>query len=55
MLYTASVGAALTLLNFLLSNFELAPKIVPVMNLLLAGAYSGILLFTYLVFTRTRT
>jgi len=54
LLHTVSVGAALTLLYFLLSNPELAPKIAPAMNLFLAGAYLGILLFTYLVFTRTR-
>jgi len=54
LLHTVCVGVALTLLYFLLSNSELAPKIAPVMNLLLGGAYLGILLFTYLVFTRTR-
>jgi hypothetical protein len=54
LLHTVCVGVALTLLYFLLSNFELAPRIAPVMNLFLAGAYLGILLFAYLVFTRTR-
>lgn len=54
LLHTVCVGVALTLLYFLLSNSELAPKIAPVMNLLLGGAYLGILLFTYLVFTRAR-
>ena len=54
LLHTVSVGVALTLLYFLLSNYDLAPKIAPVMNIFLAGAYSGILLFAYLVFTRTR-
>jgi len=53
-LHTGCVAAALTLLYFLLTNSELAPKIAPVMNMLLGGAYLGILLFTYLVFTRTR-
>lgn len=53
-LHTVSVAVALTLLYFLLSNFELAPKIGPVMDIFLMGAYAGILLFAYLVFTRTK-
>ncbi len=54
LLHTVCVGIALTLLYFLLSNFELAAKIAPVMNWFLMGAYAGVLLFAYLVFTRTR-
>jgi len=54
LLHTVCVGSALSLLFFLLSNPALAPKIAPIMNLFLAGAYLGILLFAYLVFTRTR-
>jgi hypothetical protein len=54
LLHTVCVGVALTLLYFLLTNPELGAKIAPVMNLFLGGAYAGILLFTYLVFTRTR-
>lgn len=54
LLHTISVGAALTLLYFLLTKPELGPKIGPVMNMLLGGTYIGILLFTYLVFTRAK-
>jgi len=54
LLHTVSVAVALTLLYFLLSNSELAPKIAPVMNMVLMGAYAGVLLFAYLFFTRTR-
>lgn len=54
LLHTSSVGVALTLLYVLLSNNDLAPKVGPVMDIFLVGAYSGILLFAYLVFARTR-
>jgi cbb3-type cytochrome oxidase subunit 1 len=54
LLHTVSVGVALTMLYFLLTSPELGPKIGPPMNAFLGGAYLGILLFTYLVFTRTR-
>ena len=53
-LHTISVASALTLLYFLLTNPDLGPKIGPVMNMFLGGAYLGILLFAYLVFTRAR-
>jgi len=54
LLHTLSVAASLTLLYFLLSNAELAPKIAPIMNYLLMGAYAGVFLFVYLFFTRTK-
>lgn len=53
-LHTVSVASALTLLYFLSTNPSLGPKIGPVMDIFLVGAYAGILLFTYLVFTRAR-
>ena len=54
LLHTVCVGLSMTLLYFLLTSPELGPKIGPVMNLFLGGAYAGILLFAYLVLTRTR-
>lgn len=54
LIHTVCVGVALTLLYFLLTRPELGPKIGPVMNSFLGGAYLGILLFTYLVFARAR-
>jgi hypothetical protein len=54
LLHTLSVATALTLLYFLLSNFDLAPKIAPVMNMILMGTYAGVILFAYLFFSRTR-
>ncbi|MGA9575812.1 MAG: hypothetical protein WBS20_17860 [Lysobacterales bacterium] len=54
LLHTICVGSSLFLLYFLLTRPELGPKIGPVMNLFLAGAYAGILLFAYLVFTRAK-
>ena len=54
LLHTVCVGVALFLLYFLLTSPELGPKIGPVMNLFLGGAYLGILLFAYLVLTRTK-
>jgi len=53
-LHTISVAIALTLLYFLLIHPDLGAKIGPVMNIFLGGAYLGILLFAYLVFTRAR-
>ena len=54
LLHTVSVAVSLTLLYFLLTNTDLAPRIGPIMNYLLMGAYAGVLLFTYLFFTRTK-
>jgi len=54
LLHTVSVAVALTLLYFLLSDYELAPKIAPAMNMILMGTYAGVILFAYLFFTRAR-
>ncbi len=54
LLHTISVAGGLTLLYFLLSNMELAPKIGPVMDMTVAGTVVGVILFSYLFFTRTR-
>lgn len=54
LLHTVSVATALTLLYFLLSNYDLAPKIAPAMNTILMGTYAGVILFAYLFFTRTK-
>jgi len=54
LLHTVTVALSLALLYFLLSDMELAPKIGPVMDMLLVGTYAGVLLFAYLFFTRTK-
>ena len=54
LLHTVTVALSLALLYFLLTDMELAPKIGPVMDMLLVGTYAGVLLFTYLFFTRTK-
>jgi hypothetical protein len=54
LVHTVTVGAALTLFYILLSNYDLAPTIAPVMNIILMGTYAGVLLFTYLFVTRAR-
>ena len=54
LLHTVTVAASLTLLYFLLTNMDLAPKIGPIMDTLLMGTYASVLLFAYLLFTRTR-
>jgi len=54
LLHTICVAVALFLLYFLLSNPELGPKIGPVMDGFLGGAYIGILIFAYLVLTRAK-
>ena len=54
LLHTATVAGALSLLYFLLSDMELAPKIGPVMDLLLVGTTASVVLFAYLFFTRTK-
>ena len=53
-IHTLTTASALTLLYFLLSNYELAPKIGPKMNMILMGTYAGVLLFAYLFFTRAK-
>jgi len=53
-LHTGCVAISLALLYFVLSNAELAPKLAPVMNWFLMGAYASVLLFAFLVFTRAR-
>ena len=52
--HTVTVAVSLTLFYFMLSNFDLAPKIGPVMDILLMGTYAGIFLFTYLFYTRAK-
>ena len=54
LLHTVTVAVSLTLLYFMLSDMDLASKIGPVMDTLLMGSYAGVLLFAYLLFTRTR-
>lgn len=53
-LHTVSVAVSLTLLYFILTNTDLAPKLAPIMHTLLLGAYAGVLLFAYLFFTRAK-
>jgi len=53
-LHTVTVAVSLTLFYFILSNMDLAPKIGPVMDIVLMGTYAGVLLFAYLFYTRTR-
>ena len=54
LLHTVTVAVSLTLLYFLLTNMDLAPRIGPIMDTLLMGTYASVLLFAYLLFTRTR-
>lgn len=54
LLHTVCVAVSLFLLYFLLTSPDLGPKIGPVMNGFLGGAYLGILIFAYLVLTRAR-
>jgi len=54
LLHTVSVAIALSLLYFVLSNMDLAPKLGPIMDMTLIGTYAGVLLFAYLFFTRAR-
>jgi hypothetical protein len=54
LLHTVSVAVSLTLLYFVLTDVDLAPKIAPVMNIFLIGAYASLFLFAYLFFTRAR-
>ena len=52
LLHTATVAVALGLLYLVLGNYDLAPKLAPVMNTILLGTYAGTLLFAYLFLTR---
>ena len=54
LIHTVSVAVAMSLLYVLLTRPELGPTIGPVMNYILMGTYAGVLLFAYLVFTRTK-
>jgi len=54
LLHTVTIAISLTLLFFILSNFDLAPKLAPIMQMVLLGTYAGVILFAYLFFTRTR-
>jgi len=54
LLHTVSTAVGLSLLFYLLSNLELAPKIGPIMDMTVAGTVVGTVLFFYLFFTRAR-
>jgi hypothetical protein len=54
LLHTVTVGAAMIMLYFVLSNMDLAPKLGPVMDMTLIGTLAGVILFGYLFFTRAR-
>ena len=54
LLHTITVAVSLTLLYFLLTNMDLAPKIGPVMDLTLVVTYASVVLFAYLFFTRAK-
>lgn len=54
LLHTVTVGVALSLLYFILSNMDLAPKLGPVMDMILLVTYASVLLFAYLFFTRAK-
>ena len=53
-LHTVTVAVGLSLLFKLLSNYELAPKIGPMLDLTMIGPVAGVVLFSYLFFTRAR-
>ena len=54
LLHTVTVAAALGIFYRVLSNMDLAPKLGPIMDFILMGTYLGVLIFAYLVLTRTR-
>ncbi|MCW8926439.1 MAG: cbb3-type cytochrome c oxidase subunit I [Xanthomonadales bacterium] len=54
LLHTVTVATALTLLFFMLSNMDLAPKLGPILDTVLLGTVAGVVLFFYLFFTRAR-
>ena len=53
-LHTVTVAVALSLLYFILTNMDLAPKLGPVLDTILLGTVAGVVLFSYLFFTRAR-
>lgn len=53
-LHTVTVAVSLGLFFVLLNNYDLAPKIGPVMDVFLLGTYAGVLLFAYLLLTRAK-
>jgi len=53
-LHTICVAISMVLLYFLLTNPDMGPKIGPVMEIFLGGAYFGVLIFAYLVLTRAK-
>lgn len=53
-LHTVTVAVALSLLYFILSNMDLAPKLGPVLDTILLGTVAGVVLFFYLFFTRAK-
>lgn len=53
-LHTVCVAVSMIFLYYLLTNPDLGPKIGPVMDGFLGGAYLGVLVFAYLFFTRAR-
>ena len=54
LVHTITVGVALSLLYFVLSDMDLAPKLGPVMDMTLVGTIASVVLFAYLFFTRAR-
>mgnify|MGYP001815050992 FL=1 len=52
--HTVTVAVALSLLYFILTNMDLAPKLGPVLDTILLGTVAGVMLFSYLFFTRAR-
>jgi len=54
LVHTVTVAGALTLLYFVLTDMELAPRIGPVMDMLLVGTVASVVLFAYLFFTRAK-
>src|SRR5210317_824076 len=54
LLHTVTVGAAMIMLYFVLSNMDLAPKLGPIMDITLVGTIASVVLFAYLFFTRAR-
>lgn len=54
LVHTITVGVALSLLYFVLSDMNLAPKLGPVMDMTLVGTIASVVLFAYLFFSRAR-
>jgi len=53
-LHTVCVAVSMVLLYVLLTNPDQGPKIGPIMEIFLGGAYLGVLIFAYLVLTRAK-